>query len=69
MSIDEIRKIGEFMRKVQDGEISQEQVKKMADGELSEDELEEVAGGFLLAVLIVGSIIGGSVYTAVKWGW
>ena len=57
LTLDEIRQIGEFMRKIQNGEISQEQVQRMADGELSEDELEEVAGGFgLFGCLIVACI-------------
>ena len=42
LSLDEINQIGEFIKKAQSGEISQEQVQRMADGELSEDELEEV---------------------------
>ena len=57
LTLDEIRQIGEYMLKVQNGEISQEQVQRMADRELSEDELEEVAGGFgLFGCLIVACI-------------
>ena len=57
LTLDEIRQIGEYMNKVQNGEISQEQVQSMVDGELSEDELEEVAGGFgLFGCLIVACI-------------
>ena len=74
LSLDEINQIGEFIKKAQSGEISQEQVQRMADGELSEDELEEVAGGIgtLLVLLLIGlgtaGAIGG-IITGNMLGW
>ena len=74
LSLDEISQIGEYMNKVQNGEISQEQVQSMVDGELSEDELEEVAGGFIIS-LIVSLAIGGAIGAAgitilgISQGW
>ncbi len=70
LTLDEIRQIGEFMRKIQNGEVSQEQVQRMADGELSEDELEEVAGGCII-MTILGILVGGTFATMVgiSFGW
>ena len=73
LSLDEIEKMGAFIRKVQTGEISKEQVQKMADGELSEDELEQVSGGSWA----IGGAFGGmggvviaiAIATAVMTGW
>ena len=58
LTLDEIKQIGETIRKVQSGEISQEQAQKAADGELSEDELEGVSGG------IVGILIASGIFCA-----
>ena len=78
LSLDEINQIGEFLQKVQSGEISQEQAQRMADGELMEDELEEVAGGSIIGticcIIIFGGLIGGGlgsgIYIGVKSdGW
>ena len=72
LSLDQIRQIGEFVRKVQNGEVSQEQLEHMANGELTEDELEQVAGGsflaFALTVIIGGAAIGGTM-NAVIYSW
>ena len=51
-TLDDIKQIGEVIRKVQSGEISQEQLERAANGELSEDELEGVSGGILLTTLL-----------------
>ena len=60
LSLDEIRQIGETVRKFQNGEISQEQLESMADGELSEEELGEVAGGTSpIGVAVVLLVLGG----------
>jgi lactobin A/cerein 7B family class IIb bacteriocin len=57
MTMDEIRQLVEFKRKVENGEISKEQLQRIADGELSEDELEEVAGGgILLGIVFLGLV-------------
>jgi hypothetical protein len=66
MSLDDIKQIGEIIRKVQSGEISQEQLERAADGELSEDELEGVSGGLVLTILgIVGIVFcAGAVATS-----
>ena len=73
MSLDEIHQIGELMRKVQNGEVTKEQVQSIADGELSEDELEEVAGGFgifaIIGILIAGGLAGGAITDGVLHGW
>ena len=59
LSLDEINQVGDAVRKVQSGEISQEQVQRLADGELSEDELEEVAGGCIIIAILFAVIVGG----------
>jgi hypothetical protein len=71
LSLDMIRQAGEFIRKVQDGEISQEQAQRLADGELTEDELEEVSGGlaFILFLLFGGSAILSGVIIGEAFGW
>ena len=70
LSLDEIEKMGAFIRKVQTGEISKEQVQKMADGELSEDELEQVSGGsYALAGGLGGALGVITAVTAILLGW
>lgn len=73
LSLDEIEKMGAFIRKVQTGEISKEQVQRMADGELSEDELEQVSGGsgavFGALGGMGGVVIAIAIVTAVMTGW
>lgn len=64
VTTDEIRQMGEFLRKVKSGEISQETINAMANGELSEEELEEVAGGVFwwVPVLVVSVLMGAAIY-------
>ena len=70
LSLDEIEKMGAFIRKVQAGEISKEQVQKMADGELSEDELEQVSGGsWALAGGLGGAVVVVAIAVAVLTSW
>ena len=70
LSLDEIEKMGAFIRKVQTGEISKEQVQKMADGELSEDEMEQVSGGsYALAGGLGGALGVITAVTAILLGW
>lgn len=74
ISIDEIREAREFVKKVQNGEISEEKLKKMQDGELDVEDMKQVSGGFI-PVIIGGvaalvSVIGGCVglsYAEDKW--
>lgn len=71
VTTDEIRQMGEFLKKVASGEIPRETVEAIAKGELSEAELEKVAGGFL-PILILGAVIGtafaaGLVYMGVDY--
>ena len=66
---DEIRQMGDFLRKVASGEISQDTVNALANGELSEEELEEVAGGSVAAVILFVGLVAtflGSI-SAVFW--
>ena len=70
LSLDEIEKMGAFIRKVQTGEISKEQVQKMADGELSEDEMEQVSGGsYALAGGLGGALGVITAVTVILLGW
>ena len=76
-TLDDIKQIGEVIRKVQSGEISQEQVERAANGELSEDELEGVSGGILLTTLLwitagCGAAVavgGGTAIGILKFRW
>lgn len=73
VTTDEIQKVGELLRKVNSGEISQETLEAAASGELSEEELEEVAGGSIIVGLVflgfLGLSIGGAyaVKNADRW--
>ena len=64
VTTDEIRQVGDFLKRVESGEISQDTVRAIASGELSEAELEEVAGGsfivgcFILAGFVALSLVG-----------
>lgn len=77
LSLDEINQMGDIIRKVQSGEISQEQIQRMADGELAEDELKEVAGGSIIGliagILVIGGGFGGlaagTTIQAINDGW
>ena len=60
LSLDEINQVGDAVRKVQSGEISQEQVQRMADGELTEEELEEVSGGSLIFIIAMSAVAFGA---------
>ena len=64
VTTDEIRQVGDLLRKAESGEISQETLEAAASGELSEAELEEVAGGSLTALVLafVGIVAGGSIF-------
>lgn len=64
LSIEDIRKLGDRIKKIASGEITREQIEKTANGELSEAELEEVAGGLavvddLILIGIFGVLISG----------
>ena len=59
LSLDQIRQIGEFVRKVQNGEVSQEQLEHMAGGSFL---------AFALTVIIGGAAIGGTM-NAVIYSW
>ncbi|MBE5837541.1 hypothetical protein [Butyrivibrio sp.] len=52
LSLDQIKALGDILKKVASGEITKEQLESAANGELSEDDLEEVSGG----------------YSALEWG-
>ena len=76
LTLDEICQISEFLKKIQNGEVSQEQLQSMSDGELSEDELEEVSGGFVLTLLgilgigfFAGGITGGAYIVSKATSW
>ena len=60
VTTDEIRQMGDLLRKAASGEIPKETLEAAANGELSEAELEEVAGGFWGVLLVLGAIIVGS---------
>ena len=61
VTTDEIRQMGEFLKKAASGEIPRETVEAIAKGELSEAELEKVAGGIVfLPLAIFGAVIGGA---------
>lgn len=53
-SLAEIEQIGEMLRKVSEGEISEDEIGKAANGELSEEELEQAAGGFADLLFFAG---------------
>jgi len=56
VTTDEIHQMGDLIRKVKSGEISQDTVNAIANGELSEAELEEVAGGFVIEAIGFGLV-------------
>ena len=69
VTTDEIRQVGDFLKRVESGEISQDTVRAIASGELSEAELEEVAGGSVAAVILFVGLVAtflGSI-SAVFW--
>lgn len=75
ISLEEVKMIGEGLRRLSSGELSLDYLNKAVNGELSEDELEDVAGGFALSTLCVVAFIGGvvggggAVFAVFQWGW
>ena len=67
VTTDEIRQMGDLLRKAASGEIPKETLEAAANGELSEAELEEVAGGAWWLLPTILTAVVGTVFGVTYW--